>query len=70
MNQRDKFTCALCKLSFIPQWTEEEALQEKKDNFDDMPLEEMKILCTDCYNKVMAFSVNTGLHKKPWRPKI
>lgn len=63
---REEVICGLCDLRFVPERENEDALIEKKRNFDDMPLDQMVLVCTDCFNKIMAWAVETGLHKNEW----
>lgn len=49
--QRDPYTCAMCGGTFETQddWTEEDRMKEKEENFPDVPLEECDVVCDDCY---------------------
>jgi hypothetical protein len=50
----DKYKCALCKKSFISNWTNEQALQEFKDVFGDLVENQKKVLiCDDCYKAMI-----------------
>jgi hypothetical protein len=47
-----KFTCAICKETFNQGWTDEEALQEKKElGWDDVPMDNCMEVCDDCFKK-------------------
>jgi hypothetical protein len=50
----ETFTCAMCSEVFNKGWTEEEALAEKKNKFGDMPIEDMDVVCEDCYREIMG----------------
>jgi len=52
----DTYTCAACDGVFSFDWTEEEALAEKEKNWGDMPIEDMAIVCDDCYREMMGLA--------------
>ncbi len=54
------FICACCNETFPQEWTDEEALEEKKELFGDMPLEEMEKVCDECFYKLMKFNEHPG----------
>lgn len=45
------YFCAACGGEFESQWSEEEALAEKKANGFD--IYECDVVCGDCYHKIM-----------------
>lgn len=45
------YKCAVCQGTFEKGWSEEEALEELKENFN-MPVEECDVVCDDCYRKM------------------
>ncbi len=47
-----KYTCAICGGIFEKARTDEEALEESRQIFGDIPKEEMEIVCDDCYEKI------------------
>ncbi len=52
------YTCALCGETFglADGWTEDDAVQEYRGVFGESPTpEDSKIVCDDCYKKIMAF---------------
>jgi hypothetical protein len=49
------FFCSLCKEKWKSKRPEEDVIKEKEMNFPGMPLEEMELVCTDCFKKVMDF---------------
>lgn len=58
----NKFICECCKKSFDSLWTEKECLIEKKEIFGDMPLSNMAKVCDDCYQAIMVYAMENGLH--------
>jgi len=55
----NEFKCAICgKLMKFTALEEEQALQELKDNFGDVKVEDCGIVCDDCYKKVMPSICN------------
>jgi hypothetical protein len=49
------FTCVVCKGEFEQDWSDEEAIQEMKDNFgQDMITDQCELVCDDCYQKMNA----------------
>jgi DNA-directed RNA polymerase subunit RPC12/RpoP len=50
----ETYTCAACDGIFSFDWTEEEAMAEKEENWGDMPMTDMVIVCDDCYRKIMG----------------
>ena len=48
------YTCAICKGTFYSDRPEEDALDELKENFGDIPVDECSALCEDCYKKMMS----------------
>ena len=55
-NMNNTFICAACKGEFKYGWSEEEALEEKNNNFGDIEgfpkKEDCDIVCDDCYKKM------------------
>ena len=48
------FTCALCGEEFVsdPEFTEEQRLEEMRSHFGDVPEEEIRSVCEDCFLKI------------------
>ncbi len=46
------YICSMCKGEFEYNWTEEEAVAEKNENFPDVPMKECDIICDVCWNKI------------------
>lgn len=49
-NKSKKFICAECNGEFIKGRSDEEALAEKEMLYGDLPIEEMVVVCENCYN--------------------
>jgi hypothetical protein len=49
------YICDECKgeFEYESDWSEEDALKEKENNFGNIPIENCGIVCDDCYNKIM-----------------
>lgn len=50
-----KFKCSVCMDEFDKGWSEEEAIKEMADNFDDVSKEECALVCDDCYLRFMEW---------------
>lgn len=48
------FICALCKQTCESSRSDEEALEESKVIFGDIPKEEQEVICEDCYKWLMS----------------
>lgn len=48
------YTCECCGGSFDSPRSEEETLQEMRENFGDIPEEHRARVCDDCYRKVLS----------------
>ena len=59
-----RFICECCHKYLACAWDEEECIEEKKQIFGDMPLNEMAKVCDDCYTLIMKHAVKLGIHKK------
>jgi hypothetical protein len=49
-----EFRCALCGGEFRKAWPEDEALEEQREVFGEVPDEERAVVCDDCYRRVMG----------------
>ena len=47
------YKCARCDGVFEYEWTDEEAIKEKEQNFPSISLKECIIVCDDCYKELM-----------------
>lgn len=56
MNNKE-FKCDLCKNTYPKYGSDEEIIQEFKDNFFNLSPEkyDIAILCDDCYHRVMVY---------------
>jgi DNA-directed RNA polymerase subunit RPC12/RpoP len=48
-----EFKCVVCKEIFESDWSEEDALEEMRENFGDVPPENREVVCDDCYQKMI-----------------
>ena len=48
----------MCKGEFEKTWSDEEALQEMKENFGNVSEEEREIVCDNCFNKLLLWVKN------------
>lgn len=53
MSSQREYTCAECGKTFTTAWSDEEANAEAAKNFPTMPIEEMAVVCDDCYRAIM-----------------
>jgi hypothetical protein len=54
MIKKDEYQCSVCDGIFKKGWTEEEAIQELKDEYGNIPDNEpLSIVCDDCYKDYM-----------------
>ena len=58
------YICAECKKEYSTTWTDEEARLEYKEHFDEPPGEDAKIVCDDCYRKIMERNEGPDWAKK------
>ncbi len=56
----EQYTCTMCKRTFNKGWSDEEALAERTANGFDHT--ECDLVCDDCFQKVMTWAQETGLH--------
>ena len=52
--EADTYTCAACHEEFETDWTDwspEQILKEGAESFPGVPLEDMAIICDDCWKK-------------------
>jgi len=52
----NEFTCENCGGTFPYAWSDSDAMEEAKENFGDVPKDELSIVCDDCYKEIMAWS--------------
>lgn len=45
-------TCALCHTEFKPAWSEEEAVAELEQNFNNIPKEDCVVVCDICWKQL------------------
>lgn len=50
-----EFKCEHCGGTFETTWSEEEADEEMKQMFGDVPKEEQAVICDDCYKAMMSW---------------
>jgi DNA-directed RNA polymerase subunit RPC12/RpoP len=52
----NNYICACCEGEFTPpdDWTEGDALAQKQMNFKNFSMDEMEVICDDCFHQVMA----------------
>lgn len=48
-----EYVCAICRVKFVSEWTDEEAKDELKEKFGETNIQECEVVCEDCYNKLM-----------------
>jgi hypothetical protein len=48
----DDFTCALCGETFARGWSEEEAAEESRLLFGDLPPDDLAVVCDDCFARI------------------
>ncbi len=48
----DTFKCAMCGLTFRKARPDQEALEETRRNFGDVPPEDLEVVCDDCYKEI------------------
>jgi len=51
--EKTHYNCDMCGEHFVSGWSDEEAADEKQQNFGTRPREGDAIVCTDCYEQVM-----------------
>lgn len=56
---KDTYTCSLCKEKFEKGWSDEEAMQESKEIFGNLPPQDLAVICDDCFYKGPT---NVNLH--------
>jgi hypothetical protein len=49
----DVFTCAKCHGEFKTDWSDKEALAESRGLFGMVPMEELCIVCDDCWRELL-----------------
>jgi len=52
--KNNEYQCALCNGIFEKGWTDEEALEEYKNNFSDCKHEDYDVVCDNCYKEIMG----------------
>ena len=58
--KKNEYKCCNCKGIFTKGWTDEEALEEYKEAYNDKELKRpMAVVCDDCYNEKKRV-VNNG----------
>ncbi len=51
---KNEFTCAHCHKTYPKAWSDEEALKEYGENFNNAETE-LAVVCDDCYKRIMEF---------------
>jgi uncharacterized protein with PIN domain len=46
------YTCAMCKETFEKGVSDEEAIAEMESHFGKVPIEELAVVCNDCYKLI------------------
>ena len=49
----DTFTCEMCGNTFEKGWTDEEAQDEARQIFGEIPPEEQALTCDDCWRRFL-----------------
>ena len=56
----NKFKCGMCGGVFNKGWTEEEALEELKEYFGDVLVEDCDMVCDDCWELIKPEKLDRG----------
>lgn len=51
--KEEMFTCVNCGQTFPKAWSDEEAMEESRAIWGDLPREELVQICDDCFNRLM-----------------
>lgn len=51
MKKKNTFTCARCKKTYVKAWTDQEAMDEAKNVWNDELGEDLDVVCDDCYKE-------------------
>jgi DNA-directed RNA polymerase subunit RPC12/RpoP len=51
---KSQYTCAECGRTFPREQTNEDAMQEYKDQFPHDPEEDLVLVCDECYDEILA----------------
>jgi len=49
--KENEYQCAICKGVFEKGWSDEEAENEVKEIWGEIPQEERAVICDDCFNR-------------------
>ena len=62
----NEYRCEACKGVFEKGWSDEEALDEYRQDFPNLTLADSGIICDDCYQGLQA-----DMERNPWKyPKL
>jgi len=50
--KKGEYKCAVCKVVFKGDRSDEEAIEESKELFGNVPMEELEVVCGDCFKKM------------------
>lgn len=53
-NKKEVYVCMACNQEQEKGWTDDEAMEESKQLFGELPTEELAIVCDDCF-RAMGF---------------
>lgn len=56
MSETRKYTCAVCHITYDAEWSDEEAIEELRDKFGAVNVENCELVCDDCFK---AFDPDT-----------
>ena len=48
----NEYRCDMCGKTYGKEISDKEAVSEKEELFGDMPMDDMAIVCDDCWNKL------------------
>jgi hypothetical protein len=65
---RAPVTCAVCGKTFVPAWSEAEAIAERERLWPGHAAEECDVLCDDCMEKFMKWFHTDEITMPPTKP--
>jgi hypothetical protein len=48
----EEYTCAMCGKVYEKTWSDEEAMEEMRGYFGDIPMSECDVVCDDCFQAI------------------
>ena len=60
----NEYLCAMCHGIFVDGWTDEEALEEYKENFAGCS-DDKEIICDDCYEEIHPSNIPRTRSRMP-----